>query len=256
MTLSKKQISLIKSLDKKKFRNKENLFIAEGYKCVHDLIEGGIAVREIFATQPTHDKLKSAFPQLQVNCIEEFELKKISHLKTPQNVLGIFKIPTHKISTSSLAKQLTLCLDGIQDPGNLGTIIRLADWFGIRHIICSPDTADTFNPKVIQATMGAIARVKLTYQPLEEFFNINEVKALPVYGTFLDGDNLYEQEVSSNGIIVMGNEGKGISANVENFVNKRLYIPSFPANIPTSESLNVAIATSIICAEFRRRASS
>ena len=143
-------------------------------------------------------------------------------------------------------------MDDIQDPGNLGTIIRLADWFGIEHIFCSPNTVDVFNPKAIQATMGGIARVKVHYIALSELIHV--LGNVPVYGTFLDGKNMYEQPLSKNGIIVMGNEGNGIGTEVEKLVNRKLYIPNYPQERETSESLNVAIATAIVCAEFRRQA--
>ena len=146
--------------------------------------------------------------------------------------------------------KLTLALDGVQDPGNLGTIVRIADWFGIEDILCSMDTADIYNPKAIQATMGAIARVRLHYVDLPDMLSQT---SLPIYGTFLDGENLYDKQLSPEGIIVMGNEGKGITKEVGEKVSERLFIPSYPAQRETSESLNVAIATSIVCAEFRRR---
>ncbi|WP_349939365.1 RNA methyltransferase, partial [Bacteroides cellulosilyticus] len=147
-----------------------------------------------------------------------------------------------------------LALDDVQDPGNLGTIIRLADWFGIEHIFCSPNTVDVYNPKTVQATMGGIARVKLHYTSLPDL--IQSLKDIPVYGTFLDGENMYTQKLSSNGLIVMGNEGNGIGKEVEQLINRKLYIPNYPAERETSESLNVAIATAVVCAEFRRQAAS
>ncbi len=145
-----------------------------------------------------------------------------------------------------------LALDGIQDPGNLGTIIRLADWFGIEHIVCSPDTADVFSPKTVQATMGALAHVKVHYTELEDYLKAQVARQIPLFGTFLDGENMYTKELSANGIIVMGNEGNGIRPQIEKLINQKLYIPSFPPERETSESLNVAIATAVICAEFRR----
>jgi TrmH family RNA methyltransferase len=149
-----------------------------------------------------------------------------------------------------LKNELVLMLDGVQDPGNLGTIARIADWFGIRNILCSAETADIYNPKAVQATMGALARVKFHYTDLLQLLSQYDG---PVYGTFLDGENIYGQELSENGIIVMGNEGKGISQGVGEMINRRLYIPNYPIGTQTTESLNVAIATSIVCAEFRRR---
>ena len=175
-------------------------------------------------------------------------------LKTPQQVLAVFRQPEYVLNTSILRDSLCLALDDVQDPGNLGTIIRLADWFGIEHIICSSNTVDIYNPKTVQATMGGIARVKTYYTPLPDL--IRSLGDIPVYGTFLDGKNIYGQPLSRNGLIVMGNEGNGISKEVEALINQKLYIPNYPQERETSESLNVAIATAIVCAEFRRQAAS
>ncbi len=152
----------------------------------------------------------------------------------------------------SLADKLTLVLDGVQDPGNLGTIIRIADWFGIEDIICSKDTVDVYNPKVVQATMGSIARVRVSYMDLKQLFEVLP-PTLPVYGTLLEGNNMYSEQLSHNGIIIMGNEGKGISPQIRQFISKGLRIPNYPEGRDTADSLNVAVATAIICAEFRRR---
>ena len=172
-------------------------------------------------------------------------------LKTPQDVLAVFEQPHYVAQSNVIEHSLCLALDGVQDPGNLGTIIRLADWFGIEHIFCSQGTVDVYNPKTVQATMGALARVKLYYVNLPEL--IASLKQTPVYGTFLDGNNMYDEKLSEHGLIIMGNEGNGISKEVEKLVNKRLYVPNYPLYRETSESLNVAIATAIVCAEFRRR---
>ena len=182
--------------------------------------------------------------------VTDEELKKVSFLQHPQQVLAVFRQATsgdYSINTS----ELSLALDGVQDPGNLGTIIRIADWFGITHIYCSQDTADVYNPKVVQATMGSIARVKVEYGDL-----LGLVESLPadvpVYGTLLDGDNIYQQKLENRGLIVMGNEGKGISPELAKKVNHKLLIPNFPEGRATADSLNVAIATAITCSEFRR----
>jgi len=181
------------------------------------------------------------------------ELERISLLTTPQQVLAVFEKPKTKALTPSTAqKNLVLALDEIQDPGNLGTIIRLADWFGIEYIICSLNTADAFSPKTVQATMGALARVNIHYTDLAAFLSTHD-NDVPIYGTFLDGKDIYRQELSSFGIVVMGNEGRGISPKLEKFISHKLYIPSFPPNKEKVESLNVSIATAITCAEFRRR---
>ena len=176
------------------------------------------------------------------------ELRRISFLQHPQQVLAVFQLPQMP-ETTPQPHGLCLALDGVQDPGNLGTIIRIADWFGIDTIYCSTDTADAWNPKVVQATMGSIARVNIFYTELSDLL---KATAIPVYGTLLDGQDLYQQELSTDGIIVMGNEGNGISPAIRQLISHRLFIPSYRQG-DTAESLNVAIATAITCAEFRRR---
>ena len=185
--------------------------------------------------------------------ITDDDLHRISFLQHPQQVLALFPIPKSDSSSSlsHLSSSLSLALDGIQDPGNLGTIIRIADWFGIDTIYCSEDTADAYNPKVVQATMGSLARVNIIYLSLEALFD-SLPDDFPVYGTLLDGDDIYQQPLSQNGIIVMGNEGNGISPEIRAKVNRRLLIPRFRTG-DSAESLNVAIATAITCSEFRRR---
>jgi TrmH family RNA methyltransferase len=185
--------------------------------------------------------------------ISEAELQKCSQLKTPRDVIAVFRQPTPSpLSGEVMREELSIVLDGVQDPGNLGTIIRLADWFGIHHIICSEDTADAFAPKVIQATMGAITRVALHYTNLTRFLS-SIPQGIPVYGTFLEGENIYGKTLSPNGLLIMGNEGNGIRPETQAFINQKLFIPPHPAGCETSESLNVAIATAICCAEFRRQ---
>ena len=205
------------------------------------------------ATRSWLDKNPNVKAQEIIEVTQE-ELTRASLQKTPQDVLAIFEQPAYEMQPDVVSRSLCLALDDIQDPGNLGTIIRVADWFGIEDIFCSLGTVDVYNPKTIQATMGALARVKLHYCDLPSF--IASLKDIPVYGTFLDGDNMYEKELTSHGLIVMGNEGNGVSAEVANLVNERLYIPNYPPQRETSESLNVAMATGIICAEFRRRMAS
>ena len=183
--------------------------------------------------------------------VDEQEMSKVSQLVTPPDVLAVYRIPEYHLNIETLKKELVLALDTVQDPGNLGTIVRLADWFGIRHIVCSPDTADLYNPKVVQATMGALARVKVYYRSLPDF--LSQVDSSVVYGTFLDGEDIYHTSLTKSGVIVMGNEGNGISVKLEPYIGKRLYIPNYPVGQPTSESLNVAVAAAITCAEFRRR---
>ncbi|MCD7899192.1 MAG: RNA methyltransferase [Bacteroides sp.] len=250
MALSKNKIKYIRSLDLKKNRREEKVFLAEGPKLIAEL-QGHYRCRLLAATEEwlkMHPNIK-ADETLEVS---SEELSRASLLKTPQQVLGIFEQPNFSLSKDVLNHSLCLGLDDIQDPGNLGTIIRLADWFGIEYIFCSPNTVDVYSPKTIQASMGGIARVKVCYVPLENLIILET--DIPVYGTFLNGENIYEQSLSQNGLIIMGNEGKGISQKIESLINRKLYIPNYPSQRETSESLNVAIATAVVCAEFRRQA--
>jgi TrmH family RNA methyltransferase len=249
--LSKAKIKLIQSLELKKKRREESLFVAEGPKVVGDLLPY-FTCRMLVATA---DWL-GGHPFLQADEIIEVtneELRKASFLKTPQEVLAVFELPSPFLPTDIAQETLCIALDDVQDPGNLGTIIRIADWFGIKHILCSVGTTDAFSPKTVQATMGAMARVEIYYTDL--FFALQRCRDLgvSVYGTFLDGESVYDKELQSNGVIVMGNEGNGISEDIGNLVTDRLLIPNYPLGEVTSESLNVAVATAIICSEFRRR---
>lgn len=249
-TLSKNKIKYIRSLELKKNRKEEKVFLAEGPKLVGDLLEY-FSCRFLAATA----SWLGENPMVQADEVAEVtteELSRASLLKTPQQVLAVFAQPDYTFDKDVIKKSLCLALDDIQDPGNLGTIIRLADWFGIEHIFCSPNTVDVYSPKTVQATMGGIARVKVHYTPLPEL--IKSLGPTPVYGTFLDGKNMYEQQLSMNGLIVMGNEGNGIGCEVGQLINRKLYIPNYPRERQTSESLNVAIATAVVCAEFRRQA--
>ena len=246
--ISKNLIKLIKSLEQKKYRKREKLFVAEGPKVVGDLM-ALMAPQRVIATSEWYKEKKISEDVV----VTEDEIRKVSFLQHPQDVLALFELPEiEELPVEQLRDHLTLALDDVQDPGNLGTIIRLADWFGIEHILCNLGTADAYSPKVVQATMGSIARVKLHYTNLADYLEQLQ-DAVPVYGTFLDGNNLYAEKLSPSGIIIMGNEGNGISEQVERYVTKRLLIPSYPAERPTAESLNVAIATAITCAEFRRK---
>ena len=253
MALSKNQIKLIHSLELKKYRKAEGLFLAEGPKLVGDLL-GHFPCRLLLATSSWLERHPYPHPAEEVVEVTADELRRASLLKAPQQVLALFALPPEETLPSLPPQALSLALDGVQDPGNLGTILRLADWFGIERVFCSPDAADVYNPKCVQATMGALARVKVCYTSLPDL--IRRTPSVPVYGTLLDGDNLYQQPLTPHGVIVMGNEGNGLSAEVRALVNRKLYIPNFPAGRETSESLNVAIATAIVCAEFRRQAAS
>ena len=246
--ISKNQIKLVRSLEQKKYRLRESLFVAEGPKVVGDLLAAGFVPHQVFATSEWSGVGDATLPVQEVS---GDELRKLSFLQHPQQVLGIFILPPPSApqlpTVNSQQSALFLSLDGVQDPGNLGTIIRLADWFGIDTIFCSEDTADAWSPKVVQATMGSIARVNIVYTDLEALLSKT---TLPIYGTLLDGDNIYQQRLSPEGIIVMGNEGNGISAPIRSLITRKLLIPKFHEG---PESLNVAIATAIVCSEFRRQ---
>lgn len=259
LQVSKSIIKHVQSLSQRKFRRQEGLFVAEGNKLVGDNLKSMQCV-ELYATQSwweanghlLSDNNGTNRPlSYQVT---ESEMGRLSLMQAPQEVLGVFVLPHYMLDLSVIAQELTVVLDEVQDPGNVGTIIRLCDWFGIRHIVCSPTTADCFAPKVVQATMGAIARVQVHYTPLEPFLNEMRQLQVPIYGTYLEGENLYHTELTRLGLIIMGNEGKGISPALKPYVDHKLNIPSYPIGIPTSESLNVGIATAITVAEFRRRA--
>ena len=250
MPISKNKIKFIRSLEQKKVRREERVFLAEGPKLTADLL-GHFRCRYLAATDDwlaSHNTIEA--DEIDTATIDE--IARASLLKTPQDVIAIFNKRKEKTDITVIEKQLCLALDDVQDPGNLGTIIRIADWFGIEHIFCSTNTVDVYSPKVVQATMGALSRVHLHYVSLTDLIGkLN--KNVPIYGTLLDGTNIYTQELSTTGLIVMGNEGNGITAEVRQLINRKLYIPNYPEGRNTSESLNVAIATAVTCAEFRRR---
>jgi TrmH family RNA methyltransferase len=249
--LSKSKIKYIRSLAMKKFRNETGCFPAEGNKLVRDILP--YFECELLVAKPSWMAEQGDIRAGELIAADGNDIKKASLLKTPQDVIAVFKQPRYLLDKEELKHGLSLVSDGVQDPGNMGTIVRLADWFGIKNIICSPDTADIFNPKTIQATMGAIARVKVFYTELPAL--LSGLTDLPVYGAFLEGNNIYNETLSPNGLIVMGNEGKGISPPVARHISRKLHIPNYPAETNTTESLNVALATAIICSEFRRRLS-
>lgn len=245
--ISKNQIKSITALSLKKNRDEEGLFVAEGTKLVDELRKY-FTLKECYATTSWlfHNK-NLAFSGISE--VTDAEYTKISAQKNPQGILAVFQKPDNP-ELPDLSTELCLALDDVQDPGNLGTIIRIADWFGIKTLFCSMQCADAYNSKTVQATMGALARVKVIYTDLQELLsNVN----VPVYGTFMQGNDIYKSNLTTNGIIVMGNEGNGISPAIEKFVSQRITIPSFPRGEVNSESLNVAVATSVVCAEFRRQ---
>ena len=248
--ISRTRIKWIKSLEMRKYRLQEKAFVAEGPKLVGELLPYStplyIAATKDWLAANRH--LLRAVKE--VDEVSQTELERASLLRTPQSVLAVMPIPERRLDISSLQKKLVIALDSVQDPGNLGTILRIADWFGIHEVLCSEGTADVYNPKCVQSCMGALARVKVFYCNLPEVLGQVE---MPVFGTFLDGTDIYKEELSQQGIIVMGNEGNGISQPVAKLVNRRLYVPNYPKGSLTTESLNVAVATGIVCAEFRRR---
>ena len=223
--MTKAEIQLVRALADKRGRTEHGLFVAEGEKLIGELRASHLRVRKIFA-------LEGVFDGPEVETVAPRDMERLSLLKTAGN---------------------SLALDDVQNPGNLGTIIRLADWFGITDIICSPGSADCFNPKVVQATMGAILRVRVHYTELAACLSAAAVQGIPVYGTFLEGENIYGSELTPEGIVVMGNEGRGVTEAVARTVTRKLFIPPWPAGRRGSESLNVAMATGIVCSEFRRR---
>lgn len=248
MALSKAKIKLIRSLELKKNRKELQLFVAEGPKLIEELM-GFFDCTLLVATKEWFSNY-SHFNAEEKIIADQEELCKASFLKHPQQVIALFKQPEVSFLPHIISSELCLALDGVQDPGNLGTIVRIADWFGIDHVFCSPDTVDIYNPKTMQATMGGFSRVKVHYTDLTALIKNNP--AAPIYGTFLEGDTIYDCNLEQKGLIIMGNEGKGVSDELKALVSQKLYIPNFPAERESAESLNVAIATSIVCSEFRR----
>ena len=245
--ISKNKIKFIHSLEQKKLRKKEGLFIAEGPKIIGELLQTMHCTW--LAHTPEFTVPNSlAYPIDEVDECSYEELKKASFLTTPQEVIGTFALPDGKEDSTPISKELCLALDGIQDPGNLGTIIRLADWFGIKNIYCSLQTADAYSPKTVQATMGAISRVKLYYTDLASLID-KLPSETPIYGTLLDGDNIYNQKLENKGLLVMGNEGNGVKEEIADMCDEAIYIPMNKE----CESLNVGIATSIILYEFSKK---
>ncbi len=237
--LSKNQIKLITSLKQKKYRIQHGFFVVEGIKTIRELLDSPLELHSLYTTEPFNSN--SGIEVL----ISATDLKRISFLKTPNKALAIFKIPKSK---SIVDTGLIVALDAVRDPGNLGTIIRLCDWFGVTELICSHESVDCFNPKVIQATMGSITRVNISYINLATFLKNSK---LPVFGAFMEGESVYDKKMPEQGILVMGNEANGISKDIETVITNKISIPRFGA-LQATESLNVATATAILLSEFRR----
>lgn len=245
--LSKAQISLITSLQHKKFRTQHNLFVVEGIKSVLEFIHSSYKISKIFATAEAAAKLGKIPQNIKLDELTDAEFNKISGLKNPQGALALVEIPQFdQLYLTNLKGKHSLILDDVQDPGNLGTIIRTAEWFGIENIICSIGTVDAYNPKVVQATMGSLSRIKIHYLDLEEFILKNN---MPIFGALLNGESIYETNFGDEGFIMMGNEGNGIRESLIPKVDKAVTIP----RVGNAESLNVAVATTIFCSELTRQ---
>lgn len=250
--ISKAKIKLIQSLKHKKNRDKNGLFVAEGIKTIKELLDTKLSTVEVFCTQ-------KALSQIVINKDVKItearieEIKKITHLSTPSEIVGLFKIPKNDL-LDSFCSNFILVLDGVQDPGNLGTIIRLADWYNIKSIVCSENCVDNYNPKVVQSTMGSIFRVKVHYTDLESYLEKAKKNKFTIYGSFMDGKTIYTESFDEKKILIMGSEGKGISDEVEKFVENKISIPAFFNGDDGPESLNVAIASAIIVSEMCRTA--
>jgi TrmH family RNA methyltransferase len=252
---SKAKIKLIRSLEHRKYRDEYGLFVVEGDKTVREILASSLSVACLLADAEWMAQLPPSLTAKisETAVVTEQELSQISFLKTAHRAIALVRIPKYTPDMGVIASCLSLYLDGVQDPGNLGAIIRVADWFGIRHVLCGEGCADTFNPKTIQSTMGAVTRVK-TYPADAGFLEQlhSAYPEYPIYGAFLDGENIYRLSLPTKALIVMGNESKGISPETAKYVEKRMFIPSYPIGEATSESLNVATATAIVCSEFRR----
>ncbi len=247
--ISKAKIKLINSLKSKKYREKHKLFVVEGEKSIQDLLQAGMKAVSVFVSGDILEHFNNIDCELAE--VSATEMKKISFLKTPGNSLALFE-QSKNLFEESFKSSFVLVLDNVQDPGNLGTIIRVADWFGVRDIVCSDDSADIYNPKVVQASMGSIARVKVYYTNLSEYLQ-NAKTEYAVYGSFMEGNSIYETDFQEKKIVVMGNEGKGISSDIEKLIDEKISIPRFTHKGEGPESLNVAMATGIILSEIKRK---
>ena len=251
--ISQNKRKILRQLELKKRRDAEGLFVAEGRKTVGDLLRGGLACVYLAATPDRLAEIGRLAAGVELAEAGADELAEVSALQTRSEVIAIFRKPKVEVPAPN-GDKLILARDEVQDPGNLGTIIRTADWFGVRQVVCSSRCADAFGPKAVQATMGALCRVGVAYTDLAAWLRRNaESVGAPVFGTYLEGENIYGAELPSGGVVLMGNEGHGIDPRLSGFVSRKLYIPNFPVGSPTSESLNVSTATAVALSEFRRR---
>jgi RNA methyltransferase, TrmH family len=253
--LSKNRISFIISLQKKKIRDEQNLFIVEGDKLVREFLSSDFKIISLIAKPEFIGDIPEKVLKNtgEVESVNYEELKRLSSLKTPHNAIAIVQMPKTETRPAQILKELCVALDFVQDPGNLGTIIRAATWFGIKNIVCSEDCVDVYNPKVIQATMGAILNVKVHYYDIKKFLGFAVENGTPVYGTMVEGESIYSHKLSNKGVILLGNESKGIPEGLLPYVTSRLMIPKFTAAKHGIDSLNVGMAASIIFSEFARR---
>lgn len=250
--LSKHLTNVIQNLEKKKFREKYNLFKVEGEKLVQELLLSDMTIDTLLARPSWIERNKTNIQRYNTIEVNEIEMGRISNFKSLPEVIALAQIPVKEHSPEEIKNELSVVLNGVQDPGNIGTILRLSDWFGIRNIFCDHDCANIFNPKSVQASMGAIFRVNVFYLDLVEFIPRFVDQDFPCYGAFLEGENIYRTDLRTKGFIVMGNEGNGISPEIERFVTRKITIPSFAHSPYSTESLNVGVATGIILSEFKR----
>ena len=251
--IGKSTTKLINSLALKKYRTKENCFLIEGDKMVKEALDSDLKIKLLIVT----DQFTTRFPITQSAAeriieTDAKEIKKVSLLQHPQNSLAVCEIPKKPDFPKSLTEGLSIYLDGIQDPGNMGTIVRICDWYGIQHVFCSPDSVDLYNPKVIQASMGSFNRIHLHECDFETLADLAQKSEAPLFGTFMNGDNVYQKQLPKQAVLVMGNEGNGIRPAVEKLIPNKLSIPNFSMNETKAESLNVSVATAILCSEFKR----
>lgn len=257
--ISSSQAKLIRSLRQKKYRDQHRLFLVEGEKMVLEMATGiqenHFRIQEIFATPEWIERRASLLTPQKPPLTEASygELKKVSNLITPQEVMALVSIPSGHFSIQAILHTPVLAFESIRDPGNLGTIIRTADWFGIKHLVCTPDSTDLFNPKVVQSTMGAITRVQVHYQELEPLLASKEIQDKRIFGTYMQGENIYQTRLGPDPFILFGNESHGLSQSLSPYIQQKISIPSFSRGGPGTESLNVASSVAVVCSELRRR---